>query len=47
MLEKPGQILTGPENTVPRQNCEFPLVLSNIMYLTAKFHKLYDKTDEL
>ena len=43
MLEKPEQILSGPENTVPWQNCEFPLILSNIMYLTAKFHKLYDQ----
>ena len=38
MLEKPEQILSGPENIVPWQNCEFPLTLSNIMYLTAKFH---------
>ena len=42
-LEKPEQILSGPENTVQWQNCEFPLILSNIMYLTAKFQKLYDQ----
>ena len=42
MLQKPEQILSGPENTVPWQNCEFPLILSNIMYLTAKFRQLYD-----
>ena len=30
MLEKPEQILSGPENTVPWQNCEFPLILGNI-----------------
>ena len=43
MLEKPEQFLSDPENTVPWQNCEFPLILSNVMYLTAKFHKLYDQ----